>query len=220
MFFGSRFRFATIVEQGLFWINKKTILFRGIMVRKRMIAYPPNIAVVLGRKESKPFTLSQLAGHGSFMLLAMSYLENEFLNLRIYALSGISLSIVFQYYREVPLWLPIGWNALFLLINTGMVLLILREKNAIDYIPGEQKNLYSNLFLPHGMQPAQFLKLMSIAKRLELEKGQYLIGEGQLHRQVFVVQEGSFEVRRAGEMIGHVFPEQFAGEMSYLRWHD
>ena len=95
-------------------------------------------------------SISEMAGHGSFFFLALSYLENDFLNLRLYALSGkipsaifiqtlchnckfvprtftgISLSIIFQYYRERPLWIPIKWNALFLLINTVMAMFILK----------------------------------------------------------------------------------------------
>ena len=44
---------------------------------------------------------------------------------------GISLSIIFQYYRERPLWIPIKWNALFLLINTVMAMIILKVLQAL-----------------------------------------------------------------------------------------
>jgi hypothetical protein len=47
---------------------------------------------------------SNVVGHGSFIMLAISYLESDFLNLRAYAINGIMLSILFQYYREIPLW--------------------------------------------------------------------------------------------------------------------
>ena len=110
-----------------------------------------------------------MAGHGSFFFLALSYLENDFLNLRLFALSGqissviififititsiiifflslywnlyvlclytgISLSIIFQYYRERPLWIPIKWNALFLLINTVMAMFILKVLQKYVYL--------------------------------------------------------------------------------------
>lgn len=48
---------------------------------------------------------------------------------RGYAASGIGLSILFQFYRPQPLWIPIGWNGLFLLINASMIGLLLREKS-------------------------------------------------------------------------------------------
>lgn len=46
-----------------------------------------------------------------------------------YAASGIGLSILFQFYRPQPLWIPIGWNGLFLLINTSMIALLLKERS-------------------------------------------------------------------------------------------
>lgn len=43
--------------------------------------------------------------------------------------SGVSASIAFQYYRPQPLWIPISWNAVFLLINVGMAGLLLKEES-------------------------------------------------------------------------------------------
>jgi len=34
--------------------------------------------------------LSNIAGHGAFVFLAVSYLDSDFLQLRLYAMSGIS----------------------------------------------------------------------------------------------------------------------------------
>lgn len=48
---------------------------------------------------------------------------------RGYALSGIGLSILFQFYRAEPLWIPIGWNGLFMVINISMIALLLKERN-------------------------------------------------------------------------------------------
>ena len=73
------------------------------------------------------YKLSNVAGHGAFVFLAVSYLDSDFLQLRLYAMSGISLSIIFQYYRDKPVWIPIRWNVLFLLINVAMIALLLRD---------------------------------------------------------------------------------------------
>ena len=64
------------------------------------------------------------------------------MNLRIYAMSGLTLSIIFQYYRERPLWIPIRWNTLFLLINAIMILLIMKENHDALNMPEEQKDIY------------------------------------------------------------------------------
>lgn len=46
-----------------------------------------------------------------------------------YAASGIGLSALFQFYRAQPLWIPIGWNGLFMVINVSMIGLLLKERN-------------------------------------------------------------------------------------------
>jgi hypothetical protein len=97
------------------------------------------------------YTWSNLAGHSSFLLLALSYLEKDFLQLRIFAASGMSLSIIFQYYREKPLWIPIRWNFLFILINASMIALLLKETaDADSNMSRDEKELYHTFFESRG----------------------------------------------------------------------
>ena len=100
-------------------IKKRILLFKSFMVSKRRIVFSIPFS---GKSQVVVITLSDLAGHCSFLFLSLSYLESDFLNLRLYAVSGITLSIIFQYYREKPLWIPIRWNSLFLAINCMMIL--------------------------------------------------------------------------------------------------
>ena len=67
------------------------------------------------------FTAAEAAGHVSFVLLGVSYLTSDLLTLRALAVGGLSAAVVFQYFRDVPLWLPIRWNALFVAINVFWV---------------------------------------------------------------------------------------------------
>ena len=97
------------------------------------------------------YTLSNLAGHGSFLLLALSYLENDFMQLRLFAASGMVLSMIFQYYRAIPLWIPIRWNFLFLLINATMIGLLLKEEADADNMSRDEMSLYSAVFEKRGI---------------------------------------------------------------------
>ena len=137
-----------------------------------------------------PFTLSNVAGHGSFLFLMASYLETDFLNLRMYAFSGISLSLIFQYYREKPLWIPLQWNFLFLLINAVMISFLWKESNdAHDMMKNEeQKHLYDSTFKIYAMKPVDFLHLMSIAQRREVAVGEKLVEQGKHHNRLHLVQ--------------------------------
>jgi len=95
-----------------------------------------------GARITLPFTFSNLAGHGSFVFLMASYLETDFLNLRLYALSGITLSLVFQYFREKPLLIPVRWNSLFWLINAVMIFFLVKENSeAEDLMQNEEQKV-------------------------------------------------------------------------------
>eukprot|EP01039_Chlorochromonas_danica_P010348 gene10346-11456_t len=113
-----------------------------MITRKRLLLTLPNGQSLL----SYQYNLSDLAGHGSFLFLAFSYMENDFYHLRLYAMSGITLSILFQYYREVPLWIPIRWNSLFLIINAVMIAFLLRDDLAAKNLGEEEQRLYEEVF--------------------------------------------------------------------------
>ena len=134
--------------------KKKIDLFQVEMVKKRYIDYSVLVRnTSMGADESRriSYTWSNLAGHSSFLLLALSYLEKDFLQLRIFAASGMSLSIIFQYYREKPLWIPIRWNFLFILINASMIALLLKETADADHnMSRDEKELYSTFFERRG----------------------------------------------------------------------
>jgi hypothetical protein len=199
--------------------------FKQFMIKPRVLTIP-----FVKNTDLLSFTLSNLAGHGAFVCLALSYLESDFMSLRVYAASGISLSIIFQYYREKPLWIPIRWNALFLTINAIMIMLLLKDENAAKQIPEEQKQIYERVFQSKGMKPVDFLHLMSRARRVCLAKGQKIVVEGEIHDHIHLVQSGSFKVTQshhAGvdesepniyDVVGDVQANQFVGEMAFLRY--
>ena len=79
--------------------KKKKLLFRGEMVRPRIFRFTvPAFFTKRGAPSSYmiAYTWSNVAGHGAFVFLALSYLEKDFLNLRLFAVSGITLAMIFQ----------------------------------------------------------------------------------------------------------------------------
>jgi hypothetical protein len=93
-----------------------------------------------------PTTLSNICGHTSFLLLGTSYLTTDILSLRCLAMSGMSLSIIFQFYRPVPLTIPIRWNLLFLAINSVMVAALLKERMEASQMSPQMQDLYDKEF--------------------------------------------------------------------------
>ena len=58
------------------------------------------------------FTISELCGHGSFILVAIAYAVDDFLLLRMIAVAGSTSMLVFTYFHPHGRiqWLPFKWN--------------------------------------------------------------------------------------------------------------
>lgn len=162
------------------------------------------------------FNYSNVAGHAAFASMAVSYIETDIMLLRMFAVSGLSLSIVFQYYREVPLWIPIRWNSLFFIINIAMIGLLLKKERDAQFLPDEQKELFMNCFQTVGMIPTEFLQLMQIAERREYKKGDFIAKQGETRTTLLLVKKGKGAVIRDGKTVGKVKENMFIGEMSFL----
>lgn len=191
------------------WLQKRKVLLRGAMVKNRVLKIPGSSATV-------PFTISQLMGHVSFLCLGLAYLETDLLNLRLYAMMGIGSSMVFQFYREAILWLPLKWNAVFFVINGCMALVLAIDRKEGESVPEEWMGLYNGLFRARGVKAPDFIKLMNASKRVEYKKGDLIITAGEELPGIFLLSSGRATVRReTGNDTLHA--HQFAGAMSYLK---
>jgi len=201
--------------------TKNYVKEQGDILKETMVcASTINYTVpLLSKRVSHTLSLSDLSGHASFLLLMISYLETDFLHLRMFAASGVFLSIIFQYYREKPLWIPIRWNALFLLINLTMIFMILKEIEDANNIPAEKKVMYE-AFERKGMKPVDFMLLINAAKKIEVKQGEEIVSEQIKNTRVFFVKSGELSVIKNGSKIRTVEANQFSGEMSFLRWAD
>jgi hypothetical protein len=208
---GSKSTFNWYKKEVIQGFPRTRLLVRGEMLRQRIMFNPFSMS-----KEMR--NLSDIAGHGAFLMLAISYTETDVFMLRLHAAAGVSLSIVFQYYRAQPLYLPIRWNFLFLLINLVMMGALLKQRFEAAGIPDEQKKLYATFFQEKGMHSVEFMQLMSIANRKEYAKGEYLAKQGGKRNKLHLIVSGRGKVVRDGEPIGVVERNQFVGEMSYLAW--
>jgi len=166
-------------------------------------------------------SLAEFAGHASFIFSALAFLEQDILNLRLFATSSICFSILFQYYRELPLWLPIKWNFLFVLINITMVGILLKDEHLASSIPVEQKEIYERYFSAEGLPRVEFMRLMGHATRHDFpEEGTDVIIQDARSESVWLLTQGQVQVSRDGEPIALMGPGSFVGEMGFVKWRD
>jgi hypothetical protein len=156
-------------EENMLKFQKRKLYLRHAMVKNRTFTFTYPKIPFMTTTNSKPiifvYQLSNIAGHGAFMCLALSYIESDILQLRVFAVSSGVLSMLFQFYREKPLWIPLQWNMAFLIINGLMIALLIKEAADGYNIPDDQKQLYIAVFENRGMKLTDFLYLISHAKK-------------------------------------------------------
>ncbi|CAN0282217.1 unnamed protein product, partial [Ectocarpus sp. 8 AP-2014] len=118
---------------------------------------------------------------------------------RVLVLSGSTLNIMFNMFRVVgpPVWIPIKWNVGFLALNAAMVLLLMNEREEAEELgkdPEQQARIFREIFMPAQLSPVHFLRLMDVADRRVMLKGNDLNQEGRPHEEVFLIVEGTAEV--------------------------
>ncbi|CAM9770905.1 unnamed protein product [Ectocarpus sp. 4 AP-2014] len=164
-----------------------------------------------------------LCGHLSFAILTAAYLETDVLTLRVLVLSGSTLNIMFNMFRVVgpPVWIPIKWNVGFLALNAVMVLLLMNEREEAEELgkdPEQQARIFREIFMPAQLSPVHFLRLMDVAERRVMLKGNDLNQEGRPHEEVFLIAEGTAEVKSEGVVVSHLASGGFVGSMAFNRF--
>ena len=69
-----------------------------------------------------------IPGHLAYAIIAISYLLTNIFWLRVAAVIGISLEIVYFLLSGSPVWTSIVWDTLFILINLVQVVRLLRDR--------------------------------------------------------------------------------------------
>lgn len=144
------------------------------------------------------FNLSECFGHFSFVLVAASYATDDFTLLRVIAVAGSSFMMVFTYFHPHGrvLWLPLKWNALFILINSYRIGSIMYLQAIGSRLSTDLKRIKHDHF--DAMELSDYVKLVSIATEETFEDGKLVCYQGQKNRFIRMVIEGNLVVLRDG----------------------
>ena len=125
----------------------------------------------------------------------MSFTRMDILELRVLSITGSVSSIIYFSSRPPPLVVaPIIWSSIFTGTNLYMIYLIYEErKGKTEPMTIEEESAYEEHFLPHAVTPRQYEKLLKIAKKRELSRGDVLIQKGDKMKKVYLVVNGATE---------------------------
>jgi hypothetical protein len=151
--------------------------------------------------------------HVAAVFTLLCYLFRDQIKLRIFAAIGDALLVAYYYFGlEQPLWNPLIWSVLNVLINVFMIAVILRDQREHE-MTDEELTLFRHLDL---LTPGQFRKLVSKGVWHRAETTQTLTTEGQDLSTLHYVLDGAIVIEKSGRNFP-IEAKQFIGELSYLR---
>lgn len=125
-------------------------------------------------------SFSAVCGHCSSICTVMAYGSTEMLPLRSLAISSSLLSIIFQYYRPQPLWIPIRWGFVILGINGYMITQLLIERHKANHLSPQLQKIYDEGgFDERGFSKIQFMKFFEQSRRVVFTNNELISQEGR-----------------------------------------
>jgi hypothetical protein len=145
---------------------------RDVLLKPRTIPVPRWVS-----PQHFTATLSEFFGHSSFILVAISYAVDDFLNLRIIAVAGSSVMLLFTYFHPHGrvLWLPFKWNLLFILINSYRIGKVFLDRYLAEQLSPQMIQIRNDHF--YILDPPDFARLVRVGKLEAVKAGDVLVSQ-------------------------------------------
>ena len=158
--------------------------------------------------------IATIAGHLAFGLIAFSFLVKDILYLRILSILASLFSVLYNFYiPSEPMWLPIGWNVVFVVVNLYHIAVIIYEKRPVK-MSIKEKELYETMF--RGLSPVEFLKITKIAQWKKFKSPLPIIQQGKPVNDLILIYNGMVDILVNDNKVAELKDGQFVGEMSFL----
>jgi len=152
-------------------------------------------------------------GHLSFLLAAFSFLMRDIIWLRIISIISGLIGICFNYMIPAgPLWIPITWISIFILINVYMISSFYYS-NRNSGFSEDDLNIWKNNFWGLTAEEFRKIKKIMVIKSFYEEK---IISIGQETKYIYFVLSGKLNVKINNNIVKELTKGDVAGEMSFL----
>ena len=158
--------------------------------------------------------IATIAGHLAFGLIAFSFLVKDILYLRLLSILASLFSVLYNFYIPIePMWLPIGWNIVFVVVNLYHISVIIYEQRPV-HMDDKNSELYETLF--KDLTPVEYLKISKAAIWKKFKPEEFLTRQTHLVPDLVLIYNGTVDVLVDGKKVAQLKDGQFVGEMSFL----
>jgi len=152
-------------------------------------------------------------GHLSYLILALSYWLTNIYWLRVVAVVGTLLEIIYFNYTGGNLLVGIGWSFVFIAINMFHLVLLTRERMSLRLPEADAPLLRDSL---SGLSDNQIAKLLKAADWKDCPAGEILTRQDAPVDSLFFLCRGRANVEVSGKFITYLEKGAFIGEIAYL----
>ena len=160
-----------------------------------------------------PFVWADVPGHVSYLIIAVSYWLTNIYWLRLTAIIGLALEIVYFRMSGGALHTGIAWDVVFVLINAWQVWRLVADRRALASLEEVQ-------FLRHGtlagFDSVRLASLLRTGTWRDFAPGTRLTEEGRPVADLVLICDGQATVEAGGEAIANLHGGAFVGEMAFL----
>ncbi len=159
------------------------------------------------------FSLSNLPGHISYLLIAISYWLTDIFWLRVVAVVGLSLEILYFWHSGGDLRTGMGWDLIFIAINLYQLYRLVKDRLSLR-LPEADRDLLRSVFT--GLDDPQIARLLIAGEFCDFAGGTTLAAENEALDKIFFVCSGRARVMIGGREVSLLEKGSFVGEVAFL----
>lgn len=160
-----------------------------------------------------PFMWADVPGHVSYLIIAISYWLTNIYWLRVTAIVGLALEIVYFRMSGGALHAGIAWDVVFILINAYQIWRLVADRRALASL-AEVQLLRRGAFA--GFDSIQLASVLKAGTWRDFAPGTRLTEEGKPVADLVLICDGQASVQAGGEEIANLHDGTFVGEMAFL----
>jgi hypothetical protein len=151
--------------------------------------------------------------HVGNVLYLLAYLVRDVLWLRLLTVAGMISLMAWYWLQPTPMYGPIAWNSLFLLVNVVQIGILILERRPV-FLGEEEMHLYRTVF--RSLKPREFTRLLQFAEWRRGRPGDELVAQQKPVETLALIYSGRASVEVDGRHVADVHAGQYVGEMGFL----
>jgi CRP-like cAMP-binding protein len=149
-------------------------------------------------------------------MIVSGFLMTDMLQLRLVLAAGYTNLVIFHSLHPRPLRIPLGWSAMFVLVNASYAALLLMDQYAPGDLTAADTALYEQSF-KEALTMGQFYQLLKLAVRQTVPCGTILSEEGQPCDKLYFIEKGSARLYHQNTRTAVIEQGGFINDVAFSR---